>query len=128
VDDHPWPLIFSDMVQRPVFSPNGRRVAAVVRDDERWSIAVDGKAWPGTFDMVWDPVFSPDGRRVIAKVERARKLSLAMDGLVWSEGWDQLWDPVFSPQGDKVLVRGTRAGSYYRQVLDVSSVFNSVGG
>ncbi len=45
------------------------RIAAVVKRDNRWTIAVDGVPWPEDFDMIWDPVFSPDGENVAAKAD-----------------------------------------------------------
>ena len=63
--------LFSDMVLAPVFSPDGQRVAAVVKEDNRWTVAVDGVPVKDDFEMVWDPVFSPCGQHVLAKAEWA---------------------------------------------------------
>jgi len=50
-----------------VLSPDGRRVAAGVRHNGAWGIAVDDVAWPESYDMVWDPVFSPDGSKLLLR-------------------------------------------------------------
>lgn len=55
VDGSPWGVIFDTAVLSPVFSPDGKRVAAPVKHDKRWTIAVDGSPWSETFDNVWDP-------------------------------------------------------------------------
>ena len=39
VDDRPWDVTCRDMVDAPVFSPDGRRVAAAFKDGGRWTIA-----------------------------------------------------------------------------------------
>ncbi len=90
------------LVLPPVFSPDGRRVAAAVKDEGRWSIAVDGAAWPRRFDMVWDPVFSPDGRARgwprWSGTGATPSRSTAGSG---AAGSSALWDPVFSPDGQQ---------------------------
>ncbi len=52
-------------VWHPTFSPDAKRLAAVVAPTfGRWTIAVDGDTWKTTFgDAVLPPIFSPDGRR-----------------------------------------------------------------
>ncbi|MEJ2722311.1 MAG: WD40 repeat domain-containing protein, partial [bacterium] len=42
VDDEPWKRTFADMVLAPVFSPDGARIAAPVKENNRWTVAVDG--------------------------------------------------------------------------------------
>jgi len=122
VDDVAWPTAFSDMVLAPHFSPDGRRVAAVFKDDGRWGIVVDGRPWSKRFDMVWEPVFSPDGARLVAKVEVDGRPGLTAGGQVWTSDMDRLWDPVFSPDGKHVLVRGMTGGKVFRQVIPAAEL------
>ncbi|MCP4677377.1 MAG: WD40 repeat domain-containing protein [Deltaproteobacteria bacterium] len=122
VDDVPWKCTFNDMVLPPIFSLDGSRVAAIVKNDNRWGIAVDGSAWAQTFDMVWDPVFSPDGSTVAAKVDKNGKYAIAVNGKLWSPEFEALWDPAFSPDGNKVLVRGVVDGKYYRQIVSLTEM------
>jgi hypothetical protein len=124
VDDRPWSATFDDLVLPPVFSPDGRRVAAGVRNKGRWSVAVDGKVWPETYDMVWDPVFSDAGSCVLAKVERDGRFAIAVDGTVWSPWYEALWDPVMSPDGTKMLVRAVEDSAYVRQVVSFNATFH----
>jgi len=123
VDDVLWKAAFDSLVLPPVFSPDGRRVAAGVRHGDRWTVAVDGKAWQETFDMVWDPVFTPSADRVLAKVERDGRFAVAVDGTVWSPWFEALWDPVVSPDGSRVLLRIVENGKYYRQVVPLGTTF-----
>ena len=52
VDGDLWRPTFGHVVLEPVFSPDGKRVAAVVKDEETWSMAVDGKPWSLQCEMV----------------------------------------------------------------------------
>jgi Tol biopolymer transport system component len=122
VDDRPWGTTFGDAVLTPVFSPDGARVAAAVKDGGRWTICVDGQRWPEDYAMVWDPVFSPDGRHVAAKVEHQGRLALVIDGRRCTAGLDGLWRPAFSPDGSKVLVKSVESQRYTRQVVPLSSM------
>jgi hypothetical protein len=97
-------------------------VAAGVRHNGAWGIAVDGKPWPETYDMVWDPVFSPDGDRVLAKVERDGRFAVAVDGVVGGPWFEALWDPVVSPDGRRLLVRAVEDGVYIRQVANLADL------
>ena len=122
VDDKPWSNTWGDSVMIPHFCPRGERVAAIVKQDNRWGMAVDGQAWPGTFDMVWDPVFSPSGEHVAAKVEKDGRYTLAVDGRVWSKSFDALWPPAFSPDGSQLLVRAMDGGKAVRSVVELQEV------
>jgi hypothetical protein len=122
VDDRVWPVDFGEYVGEPVFSPDGEHVAAIVRDEGRFSIAVDGRPWQHSFETVWDPVFSPDGRTVIAKVRTADGYTLAVNGRPWSRRLELVWDPVFNPDGKRVLVRCVEGGHLLRQVLPLSAL------
>jgi Tol biopolymer transport system component len=138
INGSPWRTTFSDTVLAPVFSRDGKRVAAIgkrsrdpmnmgsslhaIAENDRWTIAVDGIPWEQEFDMIWDPVFSPDGSRVAAKAEINGKYCVVVDGKPGKTMYDALWPPVFSSQGDKVLVRCIRDGKYYRCVVPADRV------
>jgi hypothetical protein len=122
IDDKPWGQTFRDMVLEPVFSPDGNRAAAVVKDENRWSICADGKAWHQDFDMVWDPVFSADSAHVLARVEKDGKYHLAADGSLKMGGFEKFWDPVVEPDGNNLLLRYIEDGKYIREVKKVSDL------
>ncbi len=122
VDGSPWGVIFDTAVLSPVFSPDGKRVAAPVKHDKRWTIAVDGSPWSETFDNVWDPFFSPAGDKVAIKAEKNRKYYIVVDGKVGKRGYESLWNPVFSPDGGKLLIRCVDGGKYYRRVIPVNEI------
>ena len=105
VDDKPWKATFNDMVDKPVFSADSNHVAAAVKHDNRWGMAVDGRASRDTFDMVWDPVLAPDGSVVAAKVEKNGKYAVAVNGKTIGQGCEAIWNPTFSSDGKKLLIR-----------------------
>ncbi|MEJ2580155.1 MAG: hypothetical protein P8127_00720 [Acidobacteriota bacterium] len=122
VDGRAWSTSFNDLVLPPVFSPDGRRVAAGVRHDGAWNVAVDGAPWPETYDMVWDPVFTPDGDRVLAKVEREGRFAVAIDGVVRGQWYEGMWEPVISSDGQRLLVRAVDQGVYIRHVMQLNEM------
>ena len=69
IDGLAWKQSFKDMVTDAVFSPDGKRVGALAKEDRGWYVVLDGVPWSNTFDMAWQPVFSPDGEHVAAKIE-----------------------------------------------------------
>jgi hypothetical protein len=97
-------------------------VAAIVKSENRWSVAVDGVPVPDAFDMVWDPVFSPCGRHVVAKVELGGKYLILGDGRKRDQRYDRLWDPVFSPDGSHLLLRYVEDDKYCRQVVPIGEI------
>jgi len=119
VDGVPWNAIFGDAVLAPVFSADSRRIAAVVKENNKWTIAVDGEPWSEEFDMIWDPVFSPDGRFVAAKASRGKDFFLVINGKVVSLGCENASVPVFSANGAKILYNSFELGRCYRRVVPV---------
>jgi hypothetical protein len=122
VDGQPWPSTWNEAVLDPVFSPDGSRVAAAVRQDGAWTIAVDGQPWSQTFEAVWDPVFSPGGDRVAARVRQNGSQALVIDDRRPTRVHGRLWDPVFSPDGSRVLIRALHDGACLRSVAAIEDV------
>lgn len=138
VDSIPWQKTFNDTVLAPIFSPDGKKVAAIAKEskdqmsmgsslhsikgNDRWTIIVDGVAWDQTFDMIWDPVFSPDSKTIVAKAEINGKYCIVVNGKPGKKFFDALWRPVFSPDGNKLLVRAVTQGKYCRYILNLNEV------
>jgi len=137
-DGKPWERTFSDAVLEPLFSPDSKKVAALVKEskdpfnmesalhnipgNDRWTICIDGTRWSEDFDMIWDPAFSPAGDNVAAKAERNGKYFVVVDGKVGKKGYEELWNPVFSPDGGKLLIRCVDGGKYYRRIVPISEI------
>jgi hypothetical protein len=55
------------MVRKPVFSPDGRHLAAAVQRQGVYTVAVDDRVWARGCEAAWDPVFSPDGGSLLLR-------------------------------------------------------------
>lgn len=123
-DGKPWATTVNTMLTDLTVSPDGRRAAAVGKNDAaKYIIMADDSIWNGSFEMAWKPVASPDSKHIAVKVERpGRKYTLMCDGKVHGKDYDELWDPVFSPSGDAVMLRVIENGIYSRIVLPVSEI------
>ena len=113
---------FGDMVSDLTFSPDGSRIAALGKEDGKWSVFVDDKAWSGRYDTMWPPVFSPDGSNVGAKFKQGKTYGFAINGKEYSRNFDAVWDPVFSPDSKMVMLRCVREGKYHRTVMPVAEI------
>ena len=122
VNGKPWSITFGECIQKPSFSPDGRRVTAIAKDKGSWLFVSDGQVLGGAFDNIWPPIFSPDGSRAIYKVEKNGKYRIAVNGEIRGGEYESLWNPVLSPDGTKVLIRGVEDGKYYRRVIPLNSI------
>jgi len=105
----------------PYFSPDGKKIAAMVEDEKGWTIAVNGQTWKERFKCCGNPYFSPDGEKIAAWVWVRYKKgeTIAVNGQTWKEGFEECGDPHFSPDGKKIMVVVKKEGKYYRLVKEV---------
>ena len=97
-----WPTSF-DWVEEPYASPDGEKIAAVVKTGEmEFSVCVNGTAWENTFDKVWYLRFAPDGR-LTGIVSDTGQWTLAVDGAAWEEQFDYIWDTQFTRDGQTIV-------------------------
>jgi len=122
VNDHPWSITLGEMVADWAFSNDGQTLAAVFKQDEHWSLAINEKKWQHRFDMVFSPVISDNGQRVAARVEKNGNYTIAVDDHVWDRACQVIWDPIFSQDGEKLLIRSVEDGIFYRRVIPVSDI------
>jgi len=54
-------------------SPDGKTIAAWIKDKKGVTIAVNGKPWEGRFEDCRDPRFSPDGEKIMVVVRKEGK-------------------------------------------------------
>lgn len=97
-------------------------MAAVVRENNQWTVAVDGIPWKRGFERVWSPQFSPDSSHIITKAEKEGVYFIVLDGEIGKDTFDILWEPQFSPDGEKILVRCIKNGRYYRKILTIGEI------
>ena len=122
IDGTPWKSRFNDFVTDLVYSPDGRRAAALGKNGQKWFIIADDHIWNKAYDMVWKPVFSPDSEHLAVKVELAKRYTIVVDGVEYGEDFDVVWDPIFSPDSRKVMIRSVKGGKYYRIVVPVQDI------
>ncbi len=115
-----------DLVTRPVFSRDGRRLAYAAargpREDRKWCVVLDGEESP-EYEEVRDLVFSPDGSHIAyaaCKGERERPVGIVGD--FDTQRWAVVVDgqegpeygeivkgtPVFSPDGRRLAYAAVR--------------------
>ena len=125
-NDSVWGFTFGDLVTDLVFSPDGKSIAALGKENEKWTVIVDGKPWNGVYDMVWAPVFSPDGKNVAVRAEKNGVYTVLVNGIPFKETFSQVFDPVFSPDGKSILIKGItggkKEGQYYREVYPLAKI------
>jgi hypothetical protein len=106
-----WETAF-DWVEEPYVSPDGEKIAAVVKTGEmEFSVCVNGQPWETTFDKIWYPRFAPDGR-LTAIVSDTGAWTLALDGAAWEETFDYLWDTTWTPDGGKIVCKAQQGMKY----------------
>ncbi|MBF0301447.1 MAG: PD40 domain-containing protein [Desulfamplus sp.] len=118
-DNTPWELTFSDYVSDPIFSPDGKRIACLFKENGKWGVAVDGKAWDFLFDMVWQPIFSNNGLQLAVKIKKDGNYYIAINGSILDGKYEDMANPLFSPDNSSMLIRGRQGDSYNREVISL---------
>jgi len=102
-----------DWIEEPYASPDGERVAAVVRTDgEPFGVSVNGEVWENTFDRAWYLRFSPDGR-LTALVSDSGEWTLAVDGEPWENRFEFAWNTQFSRDGKNIYIAAVHSEKRY---------------
>jgi hypothetical protein len=110
-------------VTRPIFSPDGRRLAYTAYRDRRQFLVVDGVEGPAYKAVNYErTVFSPDGRRVAYGAQRGDESLLVLDGVEGPafRGAGKSFGfggPVFSPDSRRVAYVARR-GEKWVPVVD----------
>jgi Tol biopolymer transport system component len=106
------------VLEDPVFSPDGKRVAFRAMWKYKWIVAVDdGKG--EIFDAVGVPVWSPDSARVAYAAQKDGKWFMVA-GYRRLEAFDEvLTPPVWSPDGKKVAFGARKGQDLYWKVVPV---------
>ncbi len=109
-------------IQKPVFSPDSKRLAYAAYEKGLWYPVVDGKKGPGYFEM-GNLAWSPDGSEVAF---RARKTfdakAFVMKGTWKSDEFPAiLWGPVYSPDGSQVAFGAGLPGGREKESIHVGT-------
>ena len=82
-----------DYIEEPYVSPDGEKIAAIVKDEEAmaFNVCVNDTVWESTFDKIWYLRFSPDNRPT-ALVSDTGEWTVAVDDVAWENRFDYVWD------------------------------------
>ncbi len=116
-NDKLWDIDINDMISDIVFNSAGDSLVAVVKNNAKWTLAVDGKIWNHWFDRVWGPVISDNGNLVVAIAEENGKYALVINDQIQPDKFEILFQPVIHPDGNKILLKGIKDDTYLRKVI-----------
>lgn len=131
VDGRPFGKTYHHIANRPVFSPDGKRIAysPTLRwdpgQDQEGICVVDGKELEPRYEFVRTIVFSPDSKRLAYEAKRRGKFVVVLDGqeskeydlvrsasLVFSPDSRRFAYRVSSNLGEFIVVDGVEQGPY----------------
>src|SRR5687768_15625570 len=69
-----------DAVHAPTLSADGSRFAYLARQGKTWSLVIDGKLQPGSYDDLGLAFFSRDGKRFAYAYREAKQWRFMLDG------------------------------------------------
>lgn len=121
-DDRPWSLRAGQMISEIFYSNDGSALAAILKDGETWSLAVNQKNWNLSADKVFNPCISPDGSVVAVVIEKKGRYFLVVNNQVVSEGYDFMASPLISPDNTKVLQKAVKDGVYQRLIISMDKI------
>ncbi|HQF25225.1 MAG TPA: hypothetical protein PL065_17305, partial [Polyangiaceae bacterium] len=92
-------------VREFVASPDGERIAVVVRkDDDVVGVCVNGQVWEQDLEKAWHLAFGPDNR-LTALVRVDDEWTVAVDGELWEERYEFVWNTKFSADGSRIAAQ-----------------------
>ena len=77
------------------FTPDGRLIA-LVRVDDAWTVAIDGKRWENEYDFVWDLKLSADGKVIAVLAKRGMEYIVLANDKAWENGFISMRETVIS--------------------------------
>ncbi|ACV68318.1 electron transfer complex subunit TmcD [Desulfohalobium retbaense] len=108
----------SEWIEEPIVSPDGQRVASVVKLGEfEFGLSVNGTPWETTFDRIWYPRFTPDGR-LTAITQQEEEWTISIEGTPWEETYGFVWQTMFSEDGAHVAAAVQQDMQFYGVTVD----------
>lgn len=119
INGEPWPSTFN-CIWAPSFDPATGAVAAPVRRQGRWGMAIEAALdWKPVYYQCWDQKWSPDGKRLWAVVAPDfGKFTVASNNLPWKKTFPAITDLTLSPDGRRAAALASHINSDYRVVVD----------
>jgi WD40-like Beta Propeller Repeat len=78
------------------------RLIALIRVDDEWTVAVDGKPWDDTFDFVWNLKVSADESTICAQVKDGPRYNIASNGETWDTKFHSIRDYAMDSTGKHI--------------------------
>jgi hypothetical protein len=92
---------YDNVLSRPIFSPDGSRLAYAVLRDKHVFVVADGKDGAAFDEILQAPLFSADGKRLGYPMRRGKQQFAVVDGKE-SEAYDAVGRVAFSPDSKHV--------------------------
>ncbi|MBW1769021.1 MAG: WD40 repeat domain-containing protein, partial [Deltaproteobacteria bacterium] len=113
-----WKGMFEN-IEEPYVSPDGEKVAAVVKTGEmEFSVCENDAPWERRFDKIWYLKFGPDNR-LTALVSDTGAWTVAVDGEVWENTFDFVWNTKFGTDGKNITVAAQKEMEYFAVTNDI---------
>jgi len=108
-----------EAVEEPYVSPDGEKIAAIVKVDEgSYSVCVNSVPWESPFDKIWSLRFSPENLPV-AIVSADAMWTVAIEGIPWENQFEFVWDLQFARSGSSISVAAQNSRSYFAVSDDI---------
>ncbi len=129
IDGQIWPQEY-EYIWQPRVGLSGEHIAAAVKVDGQYGMAVDGQNWEHLFPNATGFTATPEADRTAAvvqtqpldqgDVETFKKgiFSVAVDGRVWEETFLNVWDPCLRDSGESVAATVRLSPSDYTIAVD----------
>ncbi len=126
VDQEPWPEEY-EYIWEPIFSAVQSRIAAAIKQDGQYAMAVDGQDWPRFFLNATGFTMDHSGSHTGCVVQtkpldagdikgfQAGAFTVAVDGRPWERNFINVWSPALASSGGK-------AAATVRTTLDTYTI------
>jgi hypothetical protein len=78
--------------------------AALVYNDEEWTLSVKGREWSSRFDYIWDFQITPDGKHIGLAFQKEGGYGMVIDDLPWAEVYTHMTGMALSDTGTSAAV------------------------
>ena len=121
-DEQAWDMTVNQMISDLFYSEDGSTLVAIFKDQETWTLAVNGKKWNLGADKVFDPCINSDGSIVSVVIEKQGQHFLVVNNHVVPAGYDFMAVPVISPDNTKIMQKAVKDGVYHRQIMSLDRI------
>ncbi len=121
-NEKPWDFHCDTMISDLFYTPDGKKLVAIVKNKGHWDLVIDGIPWNLKADKLWRPVFSSDNEIFATRIEKKGKYYLVVNKNIYNKSFDKVFEPQIDPNNNKILLKSIRNGIYSRQILAIETV------